>query len=1103
MPQRVLWLLFAFMFPVVILLQWTTTFSNPSVTLHNPQDVIISEVAWGGTTAGSADEWIELYNNTAVPITLTNWTLTANDGVPSIILNGTIPASGFFLLERTDDNSVSDIPADQFFTGDLNNTSDGLTLRDDGGQVIDSANADGGAWPAGSGSPDYTSMERISHTAVPGDSSWADNDGITVNGLDADGNPLQGTPKANNSTWGAEGVDLVTSKQGPLTAVANTPITYQISLRNNGNLTATAVTLTDTLPGWLTYLSDDSGLLITHTPPLLIWQAGDLPGGATLTFTLSAQIAPSVTGVITNQLLASTISIETNTANNVATAVTQIDSGIPPNVLIDAAYYDGIEDTGDQDEAIALRNVGQTPVNLGNWRLSNGTSTAVIPANTILPPGTIIWLAKNTNAFTHTFGFLPDVTMPSWPGFSNDGDEVILSNDASLIQDVLVYEDGNTAHAGWSGTAVIPYTAGGLFGAKGQILYRRLEPLTGLPVPDTNTAADWASWTGDVWNGRKVRYPGWNLEQFFFTQQITETGTITIAIAPDNAYDAVIAALDAATQTIHIESHTFENLGIADALVRATDRSVSVTVLLEGDPPGGLTDQEKYICAQIAAANGACWFMINDDPADIADRYRYLHAKFVLIDGRQVIISSENLSPNSLPYDDKSDGTWGRRGVVFITDAPGVVQHVTAIFAADFDPTNHADLLQWNAGSPDYGPPSPGFVPITVTGGITYPVYFPETAVFNGSFSFEIVQSPENSLRNVDSLLGLVNRVGEGDTLLVEQLEERSYWGPSTSNPTDDPNPRLEAYIDAARRGATVRILLDEFFDDNSATSNDATCHYVQEIAQQEHLHLTCARHNPTGLGIHNKMVLAQINGQGYIHIGSINGTEQASKGNRELAVQVQSDEAYVLLAAMFERDWPHRLYMPLLYKDYIGPATYPLIGEILYDPPGLDDAEFIELVNPTYYAIDLGGYGLGDAVNRADFEDVRRFPAGTFILAQQTLVIATTASAFWDEYGFYPDFEILETVTAVPNLIDDPTWGDPATFLQLGNQGDEVILRNTLDQTIDVVTYGTGTYPGVTSCPLVPTSNNSLERYPYWRDTNDCSYDFRIWPFPNPGTLP
>ena len=39
-------------------------------------------------------------------INLNGWTLTANDGTPTIALNGTIPANSHFLLERTDDTTV-------------------------------------------------------------------------------------------------------------------------------------------------------------------------------------------------------------------------------------------------------------------------------------------------------------------------------------------------------------------------------------------------------------------------------------------------------------------------------------------------------------------------------------------------------------------------------------------------------------------------------------------------------------------------------------------------------------------------------------------------------------------------------------------------------------------------------------------------------------------------------------------------------------------------------------------------------------------------------------------------------------------------------------
>ncbi|VAW37661.1 hypothetical protein MNBD_CHLOROFLEXI01-2629 [hydrothermal vent metagenome] len=794
------------------------------------------------------------------------------------------------------------------------------------------------------------------------------------------------------------------------------------------------------------------------------------------------------------------------------TFVPHSQAGINP-VLIDAVYYDTYE-TNQPDEAVRIINVSGTTVDIGSWQLNDAidASVATLPSGITLAPNQTIWLTRNATAFKRQFGFLPnyetDEAEPSvpemsgsWPGFTDSGDQVILLDDSSNVVDCLAYEDDANSSCGsnWSGTAVQPYTVIGVFGADGQILYRMRDQSTGQPVPDSNTAADWAQSTGDVINGRKVLYPGWDLDSYFQTAKFTESGTLTIAIAPDNAYETLKMHLDAAQTNIIYEGYTFENVAIANDLIAALNRGVAVTLLLEGGPVGGISDQEKYICQQIENAGGQCWFMINDNSNDIFDRYRFLHAKFMLIDGEQVIISSENLSPNSLPSDDKSDGTWGRRGVILVTDAPSVVAYVQSLFDVDFDLDSHVDITNTTF----IGGPPPGFVPDLESGGITYTVRYANAATFNGTFSYELVQSPENSLRDSDSLLGLVGQAGAGDVVLVEQLDERPYWGSTSSNATDDPSPRVEAYIAAARRGAAVQILLDGLFDDGDATSNSAACAYVNGIAQAETLDLACKTGNPTGLGIHNKMVLVQVSGQGYLHVGSINGSEQSSKGNRELALQVQSNDAYAYLADMFQRDWGAILYLPVVLNNYIGPATHVLISEVLYNPGGADDKEFIELVNPTGATIDLSNYSIGDAVNPTDFEDVRRFPAGTLLPSGGTIVIATVATAFFAEYGVNPDFEILSTNTAVPTLIDDLAWGDPATFLQLGNSGDEVILRDPTNQVVDVITYGTGSYPGIIPCATVTTIDASLERFPYNTDTDDCSVDFREWAFPNPGSLP
>ncbi len=117
-------------------------------------DIAISEVAWmgsdnGGTARQNAnDEWIELFNNGAEPVDLTGWSLIAEDGKPSIDLSGTVLPSGFFLLERSDDNSAPGVPADMFYSSALENGGEVLVLKDGKGVEIQRIDALDG-WPAG------------------------------------------------------------------------------------------------------------------------------------------------------------------------------------------------------------------------------------------------------------------------------------------------------------------------------------------------------------------------------------------------------------------------------------------------------------------------------------------------------------------------------------------------------------------------------------------------------------------------------------------------------------------------------------------------------------------------------------------------------------------------------------------------------------------------------------------------------------------------------------------------------------------------------------------------------------------------------------------
>ncbi len=176
------------------------------------RELAINEVAWAGTAANARDEWIELVNNTSRDVDLTGWVLRWEDveialgevaGNTRETRRTTIPARGFFLLERTDDTTVREVEADLIYTGGLANAGERLELVDPSGAVVDSANADAeDGWYAGAtgdAEVPFASMERVNPRGPDAATNWAANDGTVRNGLDADEGALNGTPKSRNS----------------------------------------------------------------------------------------------------------------------------------------------------------------------------------------------------------------------------------------------------------------------------------------------------------------------------------------------------------------------------------------------------------------------------------------------------------------------------------------------------------------------------------------------------------------------------------------------------------------------------------------------------------------------------------------------------------------------------------------------------------------------------------------------------------------------------------------------------------------------------------------------------------------------------------------
>ena len=149
-------------------------------SLHNK--IIINEVAWMGTQNSASDEWIELKNVSSQEINLSGWQLLDKDEQIKIVFQegSKIPAYGFYLLERTDDDSVPFIAADYIYVGSLANQNEGLRLFDSSCQLEDEV-LSFPDWSAGDNSSKRT-MERKSNF------TWQTS--AVING----------TPKRENST---------------------------------------------------------------------------------------------------------------------------------------------------------------------------------------------------------------------------------------------------------------------------------------------------------------------------------------------------------------------------------------------------------------------------------------------------------------------------------------------------------------------------------------------------------------------------------------------------------------------------------------------------------------------------------------------------------------------------------------------------------------------------------------------------------------------------------------------------------------------------------------------------------------------------------------
>ena len=162
------------------------------------------------------------------------------------------------------------------------------------------------------------------------------------------------------------------------------------------------------------------------------------------------------------------------------------------------------------------------------------------------------------------------------------------------------------------------------------------------------------------------------------------------------------------------------------------------------------------------------------------------------------------------------------------------------------------------------------------------------------------------------------------------------------------------------------------------------------------------------------------------------------------------------------------------------------LINEIMYNPEQNDNYnEWIELYNPTNQSINISGWSIIDNSG----ED---FIEPDFDHGNGTMKIPSYSYAIITDHGTkaYENFTISNTTISL--YVDDKSIGNG-----LGNNGDKLILKNNLNQTVDSVEWIIN-YSDIPGSPAKQVPEKlTLSRYKTNGDSKRCFYEG----IPTPGS--
>jgi cardiolipin synthase len=384
-------------------------------------------------------------------------------------------------------------------------------------------------------------------------------------------------------------------------------------------------------------------------------------------------------------------------------------------------------------------------------------------------------------------------------------------------------------------------------------------------------------------------------------------GAVTLDVSESPSSNLVLSlrAILSAQKSIVMNAYELTSYDVADALIQKINEGVRVELLQEGQPVGGLVPEAKDIQKKIAKAMEAnsssqlhgYWVMTSETPKG-KRRFRYNHAKYIVIDEKGVMVGSENYSPSGQPEPGSTGGTRGWQ--TFIYDEQ-MSRNFLKVFRKDIN-TSHGDLVTL------YSPKIP--LP-KILGRVADWVESMQNVAtrIENRFSWMLSDEPKTlDADNVEfltspesSMVGLMAFIESAqETLDVELMSFNPMWGK-----TGEVSPLFNAIVAAAKRGVKIRVLVNDstvFGGDNDPEMKLLAM--LENVAKENHLPIQAAIADLPKMKvkyIHNKGALAD----GYkTLISSINWNQNSVENNRETAISVDSRSINEHYQSIFNWDW-------------------------------------------------------------------------------------------------------------------------------------------------------------------------------------------------------